>query len=103
MRIENIDTGYSESRMIDILVYHTHNSNSFRMLFFLPLIPNKHGKKFANCKIKITHKGFGKIANELFENKIIVVQNSATSATVQFFMLYLSSFNSCFIYLTSLK
>lgn len=69
MKIENTDTGYSESRMIDILVYHTHNSNSFRMLFFLPLIPNKNSEKFANCKIKITHKGFGIIANELFENE----------------------------------
>ena len=67
--IENLDTGYSERKMIDILIYHTHNSNNFRMLFFLPLIPNKHGEKFANCKINIKHKGFGVIANELFKNE----------------------------------
>lgn len=68
IEIKNESTGYTENKLIDIIIYHTHNSNGFRMLFFLPLIPKQLGLNFSDAKINISHIGFGKIAKELFEN-----------------------------------
>lgn len=68
LKIKNENNGYEEFRLIDVLIYHTHNSNGFRMLFFLPMIPNQFGSNFSNTKINISHVGFGNIAKDLFEN-----------------------------------
>lgn len=62
-------SGNIEKQIIDILVYHTHTANAFRMLFFLPLLPADsfwpHGKE----KVTMSHGGFGKIASNLFDKE----------------------------------
>jgi hypothetical protein len=71
IKIKNENTGYIVNKLIDILIYHTHDYNEFNMLFFLPLIPIELelGLNFSDVKINISHKGFGEIADELFENE----------------------------------
>ena len=71
IKIRNENTGYIATKLIDTLIYHTHDFNGFNMLFFLPLIPKKLelGMNFSDTKIIISHMGFGKISDELFENE----------------------------------
>jgi hypothetical protein len=70
LKIKNTKTGFSCEKLIDILTYHTHTSNDFRMLFFLPLIPKNFGSGFENTtKILLKHSGFGKYTSDYFGNK----------------------------------
>lgn len=69
LQIRNLKTGFCSEKLIDIVTYHTHTNNNFRMLFFLPLIPSKFGSDFKDSKINFSHSGFGKYASYYFANK----------------------------------
>jgi hypothetical protein len=76
LKIKNLDIGDSEQRKIDMLTYHTHTNNNFRMLFFLPLIPKNFGFS-EGTKIRVSHHGFQLHASNYFGNenmKIVLKQ-----------------------------
>lgn len=69
LEIKGEQSGEIEKQAIDILVYHTHTTNAFRMLFFLPLIPVDIKWPHGQEQLSMSHKGFGKIASDLFDNE----------------------------------
>jgi hypothetical protein len=61
LQIINLETGFHTEKIIDILVYHTHTNNNFRMLFFVPLIEHK-----SNLANNFKNNRFHKICFRLF-------------------------------------
>lgn len=69
IRVSNVENGESYTYEIDFILYHSHQSNGHRLLFFIPLVPQPLKTPWCNSKIKISHTNFGVFAKEILEKE----------------------------------
>ncbi|MCP5142442.1 MAG: hypothetical protein H6980_08845 [Gammaproteobacteria bacterium] len=68
IKITNTETNDEITRDVDIVMYHSHNANGSRLLFFLPLIPPHLSTPWGYTKIRVSHRGFGAYAQDYLED-----------------------------------
>ena len=66
INVENVSTGEKMAVEMDMLCYHSPNSNGHKMLYYLPLI-GKISTPWINQKITISHRGFEHYARPYLE------------------------------------